>query len=201
MKVSISVDDGGYSDLKVAELLEKHGFKGIFFIPALTTRIRGNDLKDLAKVHEIGGHTMTHPYDLKTLPYPQLQYEVMEGKKKLEYIIGKEIEAFCYPRGRFNQVVKEVVIDAGYKWARTARVLRTKMPVDPFETDTTIHILRTRKEYEGRDLLGLVDEMLVKASQEEDGMFHMWLHSSELDEHCLWSEFEEALKMIKPFVK
>lgn len=48
---------------------------------------------------EIGGHTVTHPI-LATLNRGQAKHEILDGKERLEKIIGKQLRLFAYPNGK-----------------------------------------------------------------------------------------------------
>ncbi len=46
----------------------------------------------------------------------------------LEDMIKKPVNWFCYPRGRYNDLVLSNVVEAGYKYARTTLVGNFKNP-------------------------------------------------------------------------
>ncbi len=72
----------------------------------------------IAAGHEIGSHTVTHPY-LSKLPLPQAREEITASRKKLQDLFGKPIDHFCYPYGDWNRALSDLVIAAGYKTACT----------------------------------------------------------------------------------
>lgn len=72
----------------------------------------------LAAGHEIGSHTLTHPF-LTHITIAQAREEIFASKKKLEDLFGCPIECFCYPYGDWNETVRDLVIAAGYKTAFT----------------------------------------------------------------------------------
>lgn len=198
MLIETSFDDGYLLDLKVAQLLAKHRIVATFYIPVQRTELSVSDIRLLSKYHEIGSHTMTHPQDLKLLSPEDLENELVTSKKVLEDMIGKEVTKFCYPRGRFNTEVKEAVRQAGYKQARTTRVLAYRQPTDPLEYDTSVHVFN-RKEYEGFDILKVCNQMLLNANERNDGYFHLWAHSNELEKEKLWDVFEDSLALIRSY--
>lgn len=61
---------------------------------------------------EIGGHTITHP-DLSTLAYEACLHEVEGGKQILERKVGRAVETFAYPSGRYGPAALAAVKDAG----------------------------------------------------------------------------------------
>lgn len=64
----------------------------------------------------IGSHTRTHP--LLTLEAPATVREEVDGSRKLlQKRLGREIDHFAYPDGRFNPQVVAAVKRAGYRFA------------------------------------------------------------------------------------
>lgn len=72
----------------------------------------------LAAGHDIGSHTLNHPY-LTRMPPAQAQEEIVASRKRLEDLFGRSIEHFCYPYGDWNESVRDLVVEAGYKTAST----------------------------------------------------------------------------------
>ncbi len=68
--------------------------------------------------HEIGSHTRTHPF-LTQLPPDQAREEITSSRKELEDLFGRPILHFCYPYGDWNERVRDLVAEAGYKTACT----------------------------------------------------------------------------------
>jgi peptidoglycan-N-acetylglucosamine deacetylase len=140
--VTTSWDDGDRADLKVAELLQSKGVRGTFYIP-INYRERSLDhcqLKDMAaEGFELGAHGFSHK-PLRRLPPTELAQEVCPCKPILEDIIGAEVRMFCYPRGRYDVNVVRALQEAGYRGARTVRMLATQPDFDPFEMPTTLQI-------------------------------------------------------------
>jgi peptidoglycan/xylan/chitin deacetylase (PgdA/CDA1 family) len=72
----------------------------------------------LAAGHDIGSHTLTHPY-LTRIPPATAREEITASRKKLEDTFGRSIDHFCYPYGDWNEAVRDLVAEAGYKTACT----------------------------------------------------------------------------------
>lgn len=203
MKISFSFDDGHISDLRAANLLKKYGQKATFYIS--NARVPGTVQLSLREVKrlfdmgmEVGGHTVSHYMDMKAIEDDEeLKHEIVNNKILLEMLIAKKpITKFCYPRGRHDERVREMVRKAGFTEARTTLVLKTEFNEDPFQTGTTIH-MTDRKEYWGRDWFEVALEQLeVAKSKGDKGMFHVWGHTQELDRQDDWNKFEELLKIV-----
>ena len=68
--------------------------------------------------HRIGSHSLTHPR-LTRLSLRDAQEEILGSRKKLEDTFGVAVEDFCYPYGDWNQAVRDLVMEAGYRTACT----------------------------------------------------------------------------------
>jgi peptidoglycan/xylan/chitin deacetylase (PgdA/CDA1 family) len=118
--LSITFDDGGVSNLKSAELLEKKGYKGVFFVVTELIGSKGflikNDIRDLSnRGHVIGSHSHTHPNVFKSLSSKDMFYEWKTSKNILEDLLGKEIKTCSIPGGDASQLAYTVASEAGYE--------------------------------------------------------------------------------------
>lgn len=193
-------DDGNKHDMYLASLLLEYDIPAIFFIPnrcKYSSLSEENILQLSKKGFEIGGHTVNHPSDLKLLTYEEQYKEIKDNKDWLEKIIGKQIDCFTYPRGRYNEDTIRAVKAAGYKYARTTLVLNTEKPADPYRIPTTIHAYPNRVEYNGRHWLEVAKELWDKAVKNANGYFHLFGHSWEAEENNVWEQLEEFFKYIK----
>jgi peptidoglycan/xylan/chitin deacetylase (PgdA/CDA1 family) len=68
--------------------------------------------------HRIGSHSLSH-LRLTRLSRRDAQEEILASKKKLEDILGAPVEDFCYPYGDWNESVRDLVMEAGYRTACT----------------------------------------------------------------------------------
>lgn len=207
VKTIISFDDGHVSDMRAARLLHDHFFKGVFYLPSakagnvipMTLQEVKTGIVDLG--HEIGGHTVTHPMDMKLLSDDDLGFEIVNNRQMIMGMFKQQATKFCYPRGRHDERVREAVKAAGYAEARTTRVLEiTNSLMDPYQTPTTIHMFQ-REEYKGRHWLELAEEYYLKALNasrtDETVFFSIWGHTKELDAQNDWERFEGFLKFMR----
>jgi len=217
--VTTSWDDGDPADQKLAELLRSKGIQGTFYIPV---RYQGrlldhSELRTLVSAgFEIGAHGFSHKL-LWRLPPQELTQEVRLCKRILEAILGRQVEMFCYPRGRYDANVARALQEAGYKGARTVRMLATRPTFSPFEMPTTLqafphgqftylkNVARAQKLESLQALavhvpwqrnwveLGMrfFDEVL-----ENGGIWHLFGHSWELEELGLWDGLSEILDYV-----
>jgi peptidoglycan/xylan/chitin deacetylase (PgdA/CDA1 family) len=118
-------------------------------------------LMDVAQVrdwlragHRIGSHSLSHPY-LTRLSMRDAREEIVTSKKKLEDTFGVTVEDFCYPYGNWNETVRDLVMEAGYRTACAADFGVNTAAVSPFSLRRIIvrHPTRSLKALKAR-LLG-----------------------------------------------
>lgn len=195
MKFETSFDDASKHDERLVYLLTKYNIPAVLYVPIQCElgMFRVKELSQLPNI-EIGCHTVSHPMDMKLLTDQELEYEVKSAKEMIEVATDKPCTKFCYPRGRYDERVRQMVISAGFESARTTKVLATKLDDNVFETPTTIHVYN-RKEYDGKDWYSIAIEMFEKA-KEEDGYFHLWGHSAEIEKYDYWFELEKFFEYV-----
>jgi peptidoglycan/xylan/chitin deacetylase (PgdA/CDA1 family) len=149
-KIVLTFDDGYVNALRYGlEPLAQAGFTAVQFLvadllgksnqwDALVGEVQ-EPMMDIAQVkdwlaagHDIGSHTLTHPY-LTRLTMQQVSEEISASRKKLENLFGRPIEHFCYPYGDCNEAVRDLVMEAGYKTACTTISGVNTAAVSPFE--------------------------------------------------------------------
>jgi len=121
--VVLTFDDGTWTHWWVANELERRGMKGVFFISSgLIDRDPFLSRQKITKMsqmgHEIGSHSVSHPY-LTKIDYAKLFEEVKLSKMSLEELIDRPVISFAYPFGEYNKEVIRWVEKAGYHYART----------------------------------------------------------------------------------
>lgn len=135
--VAITFDDGCETDvLAAAPVLREFAFGGTFYVTYAWLGQQGHlsvpQLKELSQQgFEIGCHSMTHAY-LSELGDRELQREIAEPKLKLEQAIGKAVNHFSCPGGRYNRRVAEVARKAGYRSVATSRIHPNSPHTNPF---------------------------------------------------------------------
>ncbi len=210
-----SWDDGAMTDIRLAHLLQKYKIPATFYVSLKNYErnlISKRELIWLSRYFEIGGHTLSHK-DLTILEDDELVKEVALGKRKIEQIIGSEIKGFCYPMGKFDEKVKQVVGLSGYQYARTTELFGT-MIGDKLSLPTTVHaydhhpliyamhgmkrklffnLLKNRKFNLRWDDLALASlEYCLKNGE----VFHLWGHSWEIDKNNDWNRLEKVFRVI-----
>ena len=101
--LTTSWDDGEPADLRLADLLEKHGIAVMFHEPSRNVRKAGrscgpSEIRCLGQHFEIGGHTRDHI--MLTQLKPDLAAQQIDNNKKwLEDSLGGEVSGFADVRG------------------------------------------------------------------------------------------------------
>jgi peptidoglycan-N-acetylglucosamine deacetylase len=220
--VTTSWDDGHPLDLRMGELLAKHGMRGTFYVPASNgVPIMGKPVLHHDRIRalrgmgmEIGSHSVTHANMAKC---PDPLRELSESKERLEQILSEPVLSFCYPGGAFDYRVSRLARDAGYKLARTTVAFRTSSEFDPFMMPVTLRFYpRSRSAHlcqiaKSANFAGLSNwcsrwwmetdlETLVGRIADDislnGGILHLWGHSWEIGLLNLWERLEAVLEYI-----
>jgi Polysaccharide deacetylase len=114
----ITFDDGGKSGMAAAEMLERRGMIGHFFVTANYVGTRGflteDDIRNLARRgHVIGSHSCSHPLRMGHCAWPQLLDEWSRSRSILSEIVGDEVRDASVPGGDFAPQVAEAAARVG----------------------------------------------------------------------------------------
>lgn len=196
MMIDTSWDDGAKLDLKIAKLLLKYQLPGTFYIPNVCEL----DIDEIILLDnlgfEIGGHTVSHPSDMKLLSDFEAFDEINDNKQWLEGIIRCQINSFCYPKGKYNENTISAVKKCQFKEARTTMVLNTEQPKNLYRIYPTVHVYPNRVEYNGKHWLDIAKEQFDIAMN-KNGYFHLWGHSWEVEKFKEWDNLEKFFEYVK----
>lgn len=214
-----SWDDGHPLDLRVGEMLSKHGLAGTFFVPLENREgppvMTALQMRELDQCHEIGSHTRTHCYLLRC-SRSEAREEIEAGKQQLEELLGHHVDGFCYPGGNFDSGVTDLVKAAGFQYARTIENLRTDLGDDRWQLPTTLQfyphsastlVKNTLKHWKfskpalilpglGAPNFFAFARQIAESCAQSNSIFHLWGHSWEIEEQGLWSELESFLAFL-----
>jgi hypothetical protein len=220
-QITTSWDDGHPLDLRVAELLTKHGFSGTFYVPRHSDKpvLREEQIQDLGRIFEIGAHTLDHVC-LDSLPDTAVRRQLTGSRQWIEDVTGKSCGVFCFPGGKFRKRQLRLVREAGFRAARTVELLSTEFPRSSgglFLIPTTVQVFShgpmtyarnalkrfssgyfgmSQAVLRGRDWVTLAKELLSRAI-ERGGVFHLWGHSWEIEQEDQWQKLDAFLAFAK----
>ena len=76
--------------------------------------------EQIAELHSggvtFGSHTSTHEI-LTMVPVDQAEREIVESRRSIQQKLGNCCEMFSYPNGDYSEPVRDLVAEAGYKFA------------------------------------------------------------------------------------
>jgi len=150
--VAITFDDGSETDLiAAAPLLWEHGFGATFYVTTgflgKPSHLSSTQLRELSSLgFEIGCHSMTHAY-LDDLDGPALMREIADAGRKLEDLIGKKVEHFSCPGGRYSSQAVAVAKTAGYRSLATSRAQANSVSTKPYHLGRVAIMRDYRDDY------------------------------------------------------
>jgi peptidoglycan/xylan/chitin deacetylase (PgdA/CDA1 family) len=229
LRITSSWDDGNILDLKLSDLLREYGVKGTFYIPKTgeNRSLSDSEVKSLSEAgFEIGAHTLTHR-ELTTLSLSEAREEIRGSKEYLENLLGQEVHMFCYPRGKYNERIVDLVREAGFIGARTVETFTFDMPSDPFSFGTTIQVFPFPFNFTSKGKINLSQDFLyplsrackhlkkissplkgylsfynlaevtLRHAENRNGVWHLWGHSWEIEQCKMWKSLENVLHSLK----
>ena len=192
-------DDGVTADVRLVEILRKHGAKATFNLNAglhkaertpgwiyqdtKVERLGWNEMKDLYSGFTIANHSLTHP-SLEKLPVDAAQRDISEGRARLQRFFGQPVLGFAYPGGSYNEAVMAAAREAGHIYGRTTRnVAHPFPPENAMAFHPCCHFLAP-------DLWSRYENARTR------GVFYFWGHSYEMITETMWTEFEGMIERI-----
>jgi peptidoglycan/xylan/chitin deacetylase (PgdA/CDA1 family) len=135
--VMITFDDSRVEHSEIAApVLQKYGFRGVFFIMTITLNKKNymteNQIAKLAKDgHSIGLHSWDHTMVIKYKDADDWKKQVEEPKRRLEKIVERPIEYWAYPDGVFDRRSTEEL----RKYFKLSFILSTQRDsIEPLQT-------------------------------------------------------------------
>ena len=217
--ITTSWDDGHPLDMRLAELLSKHGLPATFYIPLSNERpvVSPAQIRELSAQFEVGGHTMNHR-DLTSVSNDVGRREITDCKHALEQVTGKPVTSFCFPLGHFRPQHLTHVKEAGYRVARTVELMSLEAPrlrdgallmpttIQAVPAGLVTYARNSLKRLRPFNLIRYLRfkrenwvstaETVLRRALDSGGVFHLWGHSWEIEEHQAWKDVERILAML-----
>jgi len=150
--IVITIDDGYKSTYTLAyPVLRKYNFPATLFL--YTNFIEKNngsltweEIREMTSHNiEIGSHSLSHCNLLKYQKNEnyetysaRIRREIFLSKEILESKIGSEVKFFAYPYGVYSPIIKNLVIQAGYKGILNANSMNNTLDAHPFSLNRQI---------------------------------------------------------------
>ncbi len=129
--VLFTFDDGGCGAYEViAPVLERHGRRGVFFVPTAYIGhkcfLTEDQIRQLdRRGHVIGSHSHTHPAIISRMDRAECLEEWTRSRRVLEAIVGHEVNVASVPGGAVSPMVIETMAEAGYTHIYTSEPTTT----------------------------------------------------------------------------
>lgn len=194
--LTLSYDDGVVQDIRLIEIMRRHGLKGTFNInsecyapedPSYTGRrmTRAQVIETYTgSGMEVAAHAATHPF-LEQLPVNLCTLEVMQDRMNLERDFGCLIRGMAYPFGTYNDDVVAALKQCGIVYSRTTKSTeKFAIPTDWLRMPATCHHKNPR-------LMELAKKFVEGPGKRGPELFYLWGHSYEFDDNDNWNVIEE----------
>ena len=199
--LTLSYDDGVEQDIRLMEILDKHGIKATFnlnsgcYAPEDKVYKEGTIHRRLSESavtrvysnpnHEVAVHALTHPH-LEAMSPATIAYEVIKDRENLEAQFDTIVRGMAYPYGTYNDTVVEVLRSCGIAYARTtAATKKFTLPTDWLRLPATCH-------HKVPELMDLAESFITKKINSADPLlFYLWGHSYEFEADDNWNVIEE----------
>ena len=201
--LTLSYDDGINTDIKMLELMERYHIKCTFNLNGgkfgernsqqVTNRLSKEEAQVAYKHYlcEVATHSYSHSY-LTDLSDVAIRDEIVNDRRILEKMFGKNIRGHAYAYGEFNDNVIDILKKEGIVYARTTGSHHSfSLPTDWFRWEATCH-------HNDPKCQELLKKFLYNRVGENENawLFYLWGHSYEFQRddnwHLLETFFEEV---------
>ena len=198
--LTLSYDDGVEQDIRLMEILDRHGIKATFNLNSGVYAREGKVYEAgtihrrlsesaVTKVysnpnHEVAVHSLTHPH-LEVMSPAAIAYETIKDRENLEAQFGTIVRGMAYPFGTFNDTVVEALKSCGIVYARTTvSTEKFSLPSDWLRLPATCH-------HKNPQLMTLAESFVTKKVRDNPILFYLWGHSYEFEADDNWNVIEE----------
>lgn len=207
--LTLSYDDGCVLDGKLIQLMKKAGIKGTFNIS--TNCFRPDDapldpsnayqhmtLEESLKTYdesicEIAIHGYDH-LDMSGLDSASVCAQIIDDRRGLEKIFGRQIRGMAYPYGVFNDTIAQIIDLCGIRYSRT--VISSENFIMPKSKDEWLRLPATC-HHKNPKLMELCDQFLTLPNRRKPQMFYLWGHTYEFNVQNNWHVIEAFFEKMK----
>lgn len=203
--LTLSYDDGVVQDIRLIEIMQKHGLKGTFNINsgmyldenAVRKEMKGRlKLSEAKKLYlnsgnEVAVHSLTHPF-LEKMDSAEVIYEITEDRRRIENDYNTLAKGMAYPFGTYSELVVDILDKCGIVYSRTTKATMN------FDFPENWLLLHPTCHHNCAKLMDLAKEFAEKPSRwGNPRMFYLWGHSYEFDNDDNWNVIEDFAEYIK----
>ena len=198
--LTLSYDDGVEQDIRLIELMNKHGLKGTFNInsglfasegkvyPAGHVHRRMNKSQAVRLFAQSGQEVALHCYEhgdlTMQLPGASIR-QVIRDKEELESLFGHIIRGMAYPYGSVSDAVAQALPACGVAYSRTTVSTQGfDLPTDWLRLAATCH-------HNNPELMNLARKLAEETPVYRPWLFYLWGHSYEFEARDNWNVIEE----------
>ena len=207
--VTFSYDDGVNQDLRLADILSKHGMKGTFNVNSgmfgdktrFGYRLSPEEIKSgiIEKGHEVAVHGKRHVASAAASPIDCIN-DCLECRRELEEAFDMIIRGMAYPdsgirnsaNGNDYSSVKKILSDLNIAYSRTLGGDNKdfKIPVDWHAWMPTAHH-NNPEIFNWINAFNGIDEKTLYSSGNYPRLFYVWGHTYEFDKDNNWDRIEK----------
>lgn len=197
--LTLSYDDGVVQDIRLIDILNKHGLKATFninsglYLPedAKREKFRGRLKRSEAialyknSAHEVAVHGVRHAF-LPRLTSTEMINEVLPDRESLENDYETIVRGMAYSFGEYSTKALEILADCGIVYSRTVHsTLSFEFPENWLTLHPTCH-------HNNEKLMALAERFVTTESRypAQNWMFYVWGHSYEFDDNDNWDVIE-----------
>ncbi len=198
---TMSYDDGVLQDVRLVDIMQKHGLKGTFNLSGGTMhmggKVRAEDVCDLylKTGNEVAAHGLHH-MTMTAIGEDRMVDEIINDRRALESITGQIVTGMAYANGRYDDTVVDALKKCGILYARTVVDTRT------FEVNDDWLRLKPTCHHNDPMLFDLADQFLAEHPRydylwaNQPKLFYLWGHSFEFDNDNNWDRIEAFAEKI-----
>ena len=197
--LTLSYDDGVEQDIRLMDILDKHGIRCTFNLNSGCWAKEGTvypagqvhrrlTASQAAKVyanpnHEVAAHCLTHASLTEVSP-AEVAHEVLADRENLEAMFGGVIRGLAYPFGTYSDKVVDALRATGAAYARTVASTHN------FCIPTEWLLLHPTCHHNDPQLDVLCDRFLKDSAVFGSKLFYLWGHSYEFEGDDNWQVIE-----------
>ena len=194
--LTFSYDDGEIFDIKLAEILRKHGMKGTFNLNSSNLcdtdggrYVNKNKLTEIYAGHEIAIHGVEHK-NLCQMTDQEIALEILPDRQALEKLTGGLVQGMAYAFGAYNDNIMRIIDTLGVHYSRTVGENHFfDLPKNFLAWDATCH--------HDHDVMKWGKEFLDCPDWKELPLMYVWGHSYEFGRPDDWHIIEEFTDMMQ----